>query len=95
MAFQLAITAALHPSSISNLVNVKSTGAGVKSDFPVGLLLQLSEVSVEDIIRNFTSHDLGLLIICDVITPENRSELELSTRRGTMMTVIEEWVVKS
>jgi hypothetical protein len=28
----------------SNLVNLKCTGAGVIGDFPVGLLLQLSEV---------------------------------------------------
>jgi hypothetical protein len=84
MAFQLAITAApaLHPS---NLLNLKYTGAGVISDFPGGLLLQLSEVFVEENRRrNLTSQDLSLLIIRGDITPENRSELDLSTRRGTM-----------
>jgi hypothetical protein len=82
MAFQLAITAALHPSSMSNLVNLKFTGGGVISDFPGGLLLQLSEVSVEENRgHNLTSQDLGLFILPGDITPENRSKLDLSTRR--------------
>jgi hypothetical protein len=85
MAFQLAITAALHPSSMSNLVNSKYTGGGVISDFPVGLLLQLSEVAVEESRRtNLTSQDFSLLILRRDITPENRSELDLSIMRGAM-----------
>jgi hypothetical protein len=85
MSFQLAITEALHPSSMSNLVNFKYTEVGVISDFPVGLLLQLSEVLAEENRRhNLTSQDLGLLIRRGEITPENRSELDLGTRRGTM-----------
>jgi hypothetical protein len=84
MALQLAITAALHPSSMSNLVNSKYIGASVISDFPMGILLQLSEVFVEERRCNLTSQDLVPLITRGDITPENRSELDLSTRRGTM-----------
>jgi hypothetical protein len=85
MALQLAITAALHPSSMSNLVDLKYIGEGVISDFPGGLLLQLSEVFVEENRRhNLTTQDPGLLITRGDITPENRSELDLNTRRGTM-----------
>jgi hypothetical protein len=85
MTLQLAITVAPHPSSMSNLVNLKFIGLGVMNDFPVGLLLQLSEVFSEENRRlNSTFQDLGLFIPRGDITPENRSELDPSTRRGTM-----------
>jgi hypothetical protein len=70
---------------MSNLFNLKFIGEGVMNDFPVGRLLQLSEIFSEENRRhNSAFQDLGLFITRDDITPENRSELDLSPSRRTM-----------